>query len=1339
MRARFFAALAVLVALPAFASITGTVMTRDGQPIAGVKVSVYSFESADARRARLVSATPDRTPLASTTTSSKGAFTLESPKDPVVSIRVDANGYAPIARDIEHDEDGLVFALSSAPVKQGTITANGKPVANAHVVWLGQDGETISTTDDKGHYSAPDPTKWAGRVVVSHPDYAIFDETRGAKVLPLDFTIDAGVPMTGKVVGSDGSPAAKAAIIVDTWPVGTSGDDGSFTIAHTAKKWESLDVHAGDRIGARTREGKSSATLKLTAAASVSGTVRDAHQQPIAGATVALPSNVQGPQRNGRGAVASTVTDAKGNYSLTGVKPGRYQIVISHPGYFAAPTNISLTAGARVQKPLVASPRARISGTVVDDDKRAVAAASIIADTVSRDPMGLPRNMRRMMAGLPAARPAFSGPDGRFSIRTDSQGDIELEASKRGVPTAKTSALHVTAGEKKSGVMIVMPRGVAISGIVTDKQGKPLSGVGVTASENESGPMPGGVRRMIASAIRGGAEDDETVRTGTDGKFTTRVKEGTYDVIFKREGLSTKTVRAVTASATTKPLEVAMEPGVEISGRVTRGGNGVEGINVAVMATDNSELSVTGPDGRFTVSDLTPGPYMVVFNKQDEFIQQMRNITAPSNTVNIELPPGGHISGRVLDKNTHQPITSFNAGVTTARMGGGIQINTPPMMKSFTSDDGSFSLDNVPTGTIQVVASAPGYTTARQPNVTVEEGKSVDHLELDLDTGVKLSGHVTGPDGSPLGGVAVRPADGAGGAMRIVQNFGGGGADGSSATTDANGDYSIDQLEAGTKSFSFTMEGYLPTTKSVDLSGHDARLDAQLSSGLHVAGVVVTDSGAPVPDADVRAASAVSGSGGFRATKTDASGSFSFDSIAPGHYAFTASKAGYADGSLTDFDVSSNAPIRIALKTGGVIYGHVTGLGPDDLQHVTVTARNNNGNGEAAVDGSGSYRIVGAPTGTVRVSADLMRAIGNAQTTDPQTIDVEPGASVQVDLAFNSSTIVRGRVTRDGAALAGATVSFFPTDRAAAQVSISTDDAGNYTAAGLSTGSYSVMVLDTTRMNPFSTQYNVNGSATFDIDIKTAGVTGHVTDAGSGDPVANARIQMKGKDTGIGGMIATRGTATDGNGNFTIDSVSPGTYTVTADKDGYGNDVRDVVVTDTGAQPLQLTIAKADGVTLTVIDARDGQPLNPAVNVFNAAGQNVYSSIFRGFSGGSSSTPLPLSPGQYTATVAAMNYAPRSVSFTSPSSQTVQLTPGGTIVVTAKNTDNTRRARLIDSNGAVYARPFSPDATYGIPGTNNTIPNIAPGTYQLQVLANGAIVNTVSVTVAEGATVPAPI
>src|SRR5205814_158984 len=121
----------------------------------------------------------------------------------------------------------------------------------------------------------------------------------------------------------------------------------------------------------------------------------------------------------------------------------------------------------------------------------------------------------------------------------------------------------------------------------------------------------GGVRRMISAAMRGAGEDEEIVHTGSDGKFLTRVKEGTYDVSFKREGFAVKNVRGVVVNATAKPIEVALDPGVEITGRVTRGGTPVEGVNVAAMSMDNPSMSATGPDGRFTLPDLTPGPYMV--------------------------------------------------------------------------------------------------------------------------------------------------------------------------------------------------------------------------------------------------------------------------------------------------------------------------------------------------------------------------------------------------------------------------------------------------------------------------------------------------------------------------------------------------------------------------------------------------------------------------------------------------------------------------------------------------------------------------------------------------------
>jgi hypothetical protein len=90
---------------------------------------------------------------------------------------------------------------------------------------------------------------------------------------------------------------------------------------------------------------------------------------------------------------------------------------------------------------------------------------------------------------------------------------------------------------------------------------------------------------------------------------------------------------------------------------------------------------------------------------------------------------------------------------------------------------------------------------------------------------------------------------------------------------------------------------------------HEARLDVQLSSGIQLTGVVVTDAGVPVADAAVRAMSASDPSFGKEA-RTDANGSFQIEGAAPGHNNLAAGKSGYADGILRDFDASAGAPAR---------------------------------------------------------------------------------------------------------------------------------------------------------------------------------------------------------------------------------------------------------------------------------------------------------------------------------------------------------------------------------------------------------------------------------------------
>ncbi len=1311
-------AVCLFAVVPAHAAITGIVMTSDGHPIAGAKIETFSQEVLDAARARQLGPTPERTPLTSAQSDTRGRFTVESPKDAVVQLRVTAAGYAPTANPIERDEDVGALVLTRADMKSGRIIANGKPVAGAKVVWSGA-GEVLATTDAEGRYSVPDPAKWAGSVTVIHPDFAILDDLvsrgPGPPNTSADRTLTAGTPLTGTVVAEDGkTPVAGAVVTIEGWPVATSAENGTFSIAHAPAKWQMVFARSGTLIGARARAGNpASVVVKLGKSATLTGTVRDMKTQaPIAGATLRLRT----PMRFDPSESSRAFSDAKGNFAVTGVAPGSYQISLMRPGYAFTQVSVSLTANEKVNKAIVGTQLARVAGMVIDEQKRPVAGARVASQSVSRG--GDPMSMMMMTRGPSAA---VSAPDGSFIVRPEPDTDVQIEAQKKGFPSSRSSTLRLSPGERKSGVVLTIPSGMLVTGRVTDKNGKPLSEVTVGAGESGGGgPVNATIRRVILGAMRDRGDD---VKTSNDGTFELRVKEGTYDLAFKRDGFAAKSVRAVRVSSSMKPIDVTLEPGVEISGSVTRGGAGVDGVRVSVIGENAQAGAETGPDGSFRLTDLSPGQMMLNAMKEDEFIQVIRQVSAPATDVKIEIPPGGRITGHVVDKETRQPVTAFEAGVSTPRGGGGMVIMLPPAMRHFTSDDGTFVLENVPAGTTQIIVNAPGYTSARVPNVSVEEGKEIRDLEVAMEHGVRLTGRVTGPDGSALAGVAVRLDTMSGRVMRpaAMQN--------TSTVTDGNGDYSIEALEPGEKTFAFARSGYLTEQKTANLSGTETRLDVQLSNGIRVSGSVATDTGVPVADARVMAASGGASGFGPPSTMTDSNGNFTFEGVAPGHYRFSASKQGLASGEVLDFDVSSGAPVRIVMKSGGVIYGHVSGLSADELQQAVVTASGQRTGGSTPVDATGNFRMEGAPTGTVRVSARTGMGIMGGKTSPMQSVQVDPGASVQVDIAFKSDTVIRGRVTRNGSPVEGAMIMFNPKE-AQSQTSAraSSGNGGQYEVSGLDDATYNVSVVDIQRSAPFTTTYQVRGSGTFDIDMKSAPLRGRVLDS-DGNPVADAVVEIREKSGSTEFRMSMRTVQTDASGLFLLDSVPPGTYSLTAEKRGYGNKVVETVVGDSGGE-VEITLTANPGVVLRVVDARDGRMLNARVHVTDARGAGVYDSPM--FSGSAAEINLPLDAGTYRARIMVQGYAAQTVTITSPSKPTVGMTPGGSIAVQSKGSA-LRRARLIGADGKEYvsfgAGIFTVDPSPGVTVLNN----VAPGIYTLQILGDANNVTaSIPVTVIEG-------
>src|SRR5260370_42433839 len=99
------------------------------------------------------------------------------------------------------------------------------------------------------------------------------------------------------------------------------------------------------------------------------------------------------------------------------------------------------------------------------------------------------------------------------------------------------------------------------------------------------------------------------------------------------------------------------------------------------------------------------------------------------------------------------------------------------------------------------------------------------------------------------------------------------------------------------------------------------------------------------------------------------------------------------------------------------------------------------------------------------------------------------------------------------------------------------------------------------RLNPFAAQYEVHGSGTFDITIKTVTLRGHGVDAADARPIVEASVELR-PSTGQT-IFGGRGGHTHAAGHFVVQNIGPGSYQNTAAKarDGHGCARRSVRLT----------------------------------------------------------------------------------------------------------------------------------------------------------------------------------
>ncbi|HTW93986.1 MAG TPA: carboxypeptidase-like regulatory domain-containing protein, partial [Tepidisphaeraceae bacterium] len=177
-----------------------------------------------------------------------------------------------------------------------------------------------------------------------------------------------------------------------------------------------------------------------------------------------------------------------------------------------------------------------------------------------------------------------------------------------------------------------------------------------------------------------------------------------------------------------------------------------------------------------------------------------------------------------------------------------------------TDSSGDYTIDNVTDGSYVVKARDKGYVPNASASFTVSDGDdTAPTVQLTAVVYGTVTGQVTDANGNPLSDALVRlvpsSSNSSSTAGTMQMNFLNNHGFGLFATTDANGDYTIDNVLAGTYTVTAHDQGYTPNTSASFTvgSGTTTVPAVQLTAIVYgtVNGEVTDSSGNPLTDAQV--------------------------------------------------------------------------------------------------------------------------------------------------------------------------------------------------------------------------------------------------------------------------------------------------------------------------------------------------------------------------------------------------------------------------------------------------------------------------------------------------------
>jgi hypothetical protein len=301
----------------------------------------------------------------------------------------------------------------------------------------------------------------------------------------------------------------------------------------------------------------------------------------------------------------------------------------------------------------------------------------------------------------------------------------------------------------------------------------------------------------------------------------------------------------------------------------------------------------------------------------------------------------------------------------------------------------------------------------------------------------------------------------------------------------------------------------------------------------------------------------------------------------------------------------------------------------------------------------------------------------------------------------------------------------------AGRASGQTDDSGQYSLEGLSDGDYTVNLSG--QGVSYRRSFAISGDTPGDIVLPPIQITGTVTELGSGEPLdaAIVQAQLQTSDSAGGGRFSMKMGTGDSTGHYTIEDVDPGTYQVTARRDGYQAKVQTITV-GSDSPSLDFGLQRGEGISVRIMDGITGLPLKGVVvTVIGGGGAIGYQGAVTLDSTGRGEINS-LAPGRYAVHFFSDGYASRTAVLDAPSPLVpIALTQGGRVEVA---TSLPLSGRIVDSSGLPYQlNAWRSDGRVAGAAPLVAWEHIAPGSYQLLVGPAGGEM-PFPFTVAEGQT-----